>query len=65
LRSIQTKLDALTRNSRPRGVVKLAAGENYYRLRTGDYRIIYSVEKAILLILVVKISHRKEVYKQP
>ncbi|MDD4961820.1 MAG: type II toxin-antitoxin system RelE/ParE family toxin [Candidatus Marinimicrobia bacterium] len=35
---------------------------NYYRLRVGNYRVIYSLEKARLLILIIRIGHRKEVY---
>ena len=45
------------------GVVKLAGEEDLYRIRVGDYRIIYSIQDDQLLILVVKIGHRKDVYR--
>ncbi len=46
----------------PRGVRKLT-GSDYYRLRVGDYRIIYEVHKDKLVILVIRIGHRKDVYR--
>ena len=36
--------------------------QEYYRLRVGDYRIIYSIEKDRLVILIVRVGHRKEIY---
>ena len=56
-------IDALAENPRPSGVVKLADGETY-RVRSGDYRIIYSIEDAALLVLVLKIANRRDVYKR-
>jgi mRNA interferase RelE/StbE len=47
----------------PHGSIKLAGEKHTYRIRTGDYRIIYEVNNNILLILVLKIGHRKDVYK--
>lgn len=48
---------------RPRGVRKLAGYDDVFRVRTGRYRIIYSVDKVKLIILVLKIGHRKDVYR--
>jgi mRNA interferase RelE/StbE len=66
-REVQTRLkpriDGLTENPFPRGVRKLSAEENLYRLRIGDYRIIYQVKGRVLLILILKIGHRKDVYR--
>ena len=45
----------------PRGVRKLAGYDDVFRVRTGWYRIIYSVEKAKLIVLVLKVGHRKDV----
>ena len=45
----------------PQGVKKLA-GMELYRVRSGDYRIVYSVVRNVLQILVVKIGHRREIY---
>jgi len=47
----------------PHGSIKLAGEEDAYRVRMGDYRIIYEVHNNILVILVLKIGHRKEVYR--
>lgn len=43
--------------------VKKLQGQDNYRLRVGDYRILYLVENADLVILVVAIGHRREVYR--
>ena len=48
---------------RPRGVRKLAGYDDVFRVRTGRYRIIYSVDNVKLIILVLKIGHRKDVYR--
>ena len=61
---IDTRIRALSENPRPSGVKKLAGDENLYRLRVGDYRIIYQIQDKALLVLVIKISHRREVYRK-
>jgi mRNA interferase RelE/StbE len=60
---LRPKIDALATETRPIGVIKLAGEEDLYRIRVGDYRIIYSIQDDQLLILVVKIGHRKDVYR--
>ena len=66
-RSVQLRLkpqiDSLSENPRPRGAKKLSSSENLYRIREGDYRIIYQVQDEILLILVLKVGHRKDIYR--
>ena len=62
LQKIIKKIESLTKNPRPLGVKKLSAEEKY-RLRVGDFRILYTIEDDILLIYVVKVGHRKDVYK--
>jgi mRNA interferase RelE/StbE len=61
---IDTRIRALSENPRPSGIKKLAGDENLYRLRVGDYRIIYQIQDKALLVLVIKISHRREVYRK-
>ncbi len=56
-------IDALLRNPRPPGIKKLK-GEDAYRLRVGDYRIIYEVHDKVLVVLVVGVGHRREVYRK-
>jgi mRNA interferase RelE/StbE len=48
---------------RPFGVVKLA-GRDDYRIRVGDNRVVYAVEDAERLVLIARIAHRREVYRQ-
>jgi mRNA interferase RelE/StbE len=48
---------------RPRGCRKLRAYDDIYRVRTGVFRILYSVEDCRLLVLVLKVGHRKGVYR--
>jgi len=48
---------------RPRGCRKLQGYDDVYRLRTGVFRILYSVEDGRLLILVMKVGHRKGIYR--
>ena len=48
----------------PEGCRKLQGEENTYRIRQGNYRVIYEVEDNRLLILVLKIGHRKDIYKK-
>ena len=57
-------LRTLEANPRPSGVEKLKGEDNAYRLRVGDYRILYAVHDKILFVLVVKIGHRREVYRK-
>lgn len=42
---------------------KKLAGKDYWRIRAGDYRIIYTIDKGILLVLVIRIGLRKDIYK--
>lgn len=47
----------------PAGCVKLAGSEKDFRIRVGDYRLIYEVRNEILVVLVLKIGHRKDIYR--
>lgn len=60
---IQAKIDELAIQPRPNGVKKLKGEENSYRIRIGDYRVIYDIFDDILLVSVVEIGHRSDVYK--
>jgi mRNA interferase RelE/StbE len=57
------RLTALGDNPRPAGSKKMAGPEAFWRIRVGDYRVIYSIEDARLVVLVIKIGHRREVYR--
>lgn len=59
---LSPNIDNLAENPRPSGVKKLKERKNYYRIRVGDYRIIYQINDKTLFILIAKIGHRKDVY---
>ena len=56
-------MKSLQHDPRPSGVKKLGGEDDLYRIREGDYRIIYTVQDKELIVLVVKIGDRKEVYR--
>lgn len=56
-------LEPLKQTPRPRQAEKLSGREDLFRVRVGDYRVIYSVHDDELLVLVVKIGHRGKVYR--
>ena len=60
---ILNSIEALISNPRPRQSRKLAESENSYRLRVGDYRIIYKINETEKLITVFRIAHRREAYR--
>ncbi len=53
----------LAATPRPAGCTKLAGGEDLWRIRVGDYRIVYAVRDRALVVLVVRVAHRREVYR--
>jgi mRNA interferase RelE/StbE len=57
------RLKALAHTPRPHGVKKLQGRGNLYRVREGAYRIIYTIRDLELIVLVVDIRHRREVYR--
>jgi mRNA interferase RelE/StbE len=62
--SIEEKIQELSNNPRPNGVVKLEGEEDTYRVRVGKYRILYEIKDDLLIVKVVKISHRRDVYRR-
>jgi mRNA interferase RelE/StbE len=62
LPSINREIDNLSINPRPAGYKKLK-DRNAYRIRVGDYRIIYEISDKNIIVTVIRIRHRKEVYK--
>jgi len=53
----------LAENPRRMGAEKLSGAENRYRFRVGDYRIVYEIHDAVLLVLILAVGDRKEVYR--
>ena len=62
LRKILERIEELQDNPRPVGSEKLT-GQEKYRIRQGTYRIVYSIEDNELTVWIVKVAHRKEVYR--
>ncbi|MEE9280057.1 MAG: type II toxin-antitoxin system RelE/ParE family toxin [Myxococcota bacterium] len=62
-RRIVSRISSLADDTRPRGCQKLAGSEERYRVRQGSYRIVYSIDDEARVVLVVKVGHRKEVYR--
>ena len=60
---IVTHLEALAATPRPHGCQKLHGGDKEYRIRIGDYRIIYVIEDSRKIVDVTRIAHRREVYR--
>jgi mRNA interferase RelE/StbE len=63
LARIVSAIDALRDNPRHPGVEKLAGGGNRYRVRVGDWRVVYAVDDRAKVVDVVKIGHRREAYR--
>jgi len=62
-RRVDAALLALADEPRPPGTHKLAGSKDLWRIRVGDYRVVYTVRDELLLVLVVKVAHRREVYR--
>lgn len=60
---IAPKINGLGHNPRPHGVETLQGSERLLRIRVGDYRIVYQVKDKIVTILILRIAHRREVYR--
>lgn len=63
LKHIVSKIQALAANPRPEGSVKLRGSIDLYRIRHAEYRVIYQIIDGTLVVLVVKVGHRREVYR--
>ncbi|MBN2700241.1 MAG: type II toxin-antitoxin system RelE family toxin [Methylohalobius sp. ZOD2] len=56
-------INQLSTTPRPPGVTKLKGEDQLYRVRVGDYRIVYRIEDNRLLVLILKVGHRRAVYR--
>jgi mRNA interferase RelE/StbE len=61
-RRIQAALDLLATEPRPPAATRLVGGSGEWRVRTGNYRIVYEINDDQLLVLVLRMAHRREVY---
>ena len=62
-RRIAPRIDALAEEPRPRGIKKLQGREGTYRLRAGDYRVLYTIEDRVVTVVVVRVGHRRDIYE--
>ena len=60
---ILATIESLSEDPRPAGVEKLS-GQERYRVRQGDYRIIYEISDDAVIVIVVKVGHRSDVYRR-
>lgn len=64
-RRVQAALDLLAEEPRPPAATQLVGGAGEWRVRTGDYRIVYEIHAQDLLVLVLRVGHRRSVYRKP
>ena len=60
---IQLHIERLANNPYPHGSLKMSGEDQLWRIRVGDYRVVYRVHEDVLVVLVVAIGHRREVYR--
>lgn len=60
---IAKRIDMLAENPRPTGVKRLQGGQGEHRLRVGDFRIIYLIDDNRLLVMVIRLGDRKDIYR--
>ena len=58
-----SNIKALAENPRPPGCKKLQGREELYRVRSGNYRIVYTIKEEVLIVFVVRVAHRKDIYR--
>lgn len=63
-RRVQAAIDLLAEEPRPPGTRQLVGGAGEWRVRTGDFRIVYDIRDRELLVLVVKVGHRRDVHER-
>ena len=60
---IAKRIDALAENPRPPQCRKLRGAEDVFRIRSGDYRVIYVVADKVVTVTVVRVGHRRDIYE--
>ena len=62
-RRVQAAIELLAEQPQPSGAKKLVGGDGEWRVRTGQYRIVYEIHDTVLLVLVVAVGHRRDIYQ--
>ena len=60
---LSSVIDGLSENPRPNGVKALQGDSSILRIRSGAYRILYRIEDRVVMIVIIRIGHRKDVYR--
>jgi mRNA interferase RelE/StbE len=60
---VVSAVNNLASNPYPEGVRKLVGSENSYRIRIGDYRVLYNIIKNMLIVEIIRVGHRKNIYR--
>jgi mRNA interferase RelE/StbE len=63
-RRIQAAVELLGSDPRPAGAKKLVGGDGEWRVRTGDYRVVYEIRDDVLVVLVIAVGHRRGIYRR-
>ena len=63
-RRVQAAIELLADEPRPSGAKKLVGGNGEWRVRTGDYRIVYEIHDNVLVVLVIAVGHQREIYNR-
>lgn len=63
-RRVQAAVELLAMEPRPPGAKKLTGGCGAWRVRTGDYRIVYEINDEALVVLVLALGHRRDIYTE-
>lgn len=61
--NVLKRIQELSSEPRPNRSRKLRGQDNIYRVRVGNYRILYSIENKLLIIIILKVGHRRDVYR--
>ena len=60
---IRPRVDVLASNPRPDGVKKLEGDENAWRIRVGEFLVVYEIHAAVLMVMVLRVANRREAYR--
>jgi mRNA interferase RelE/StbE len=61
---LERAVDALAGNPRPLGCMKMAGSANQWRIRVGDYRVIYAIDDNAQEVTILRVGHRRHVYRR-
>lgn len=63
LKRVDARILSLAEQPCPDGVTKLVGRGDLYRVRVGDYRVIYEIQDAVILVTIIRVRHRSDVYR--